>query len=350
MSFRLGGQDGVAVEAAKWQRVLTERHFATYAVAGGGAPDVVVPGLAMDAPSPPSDADLRAALSPADLVVVENLCSLPLNPGAMACAARVLAGRPAILHHHDLPWQRPAFKGHPPPPSDPAWRHVTINRRSCEELRIRGIEAECIYNAFDTSASSGDRAATRAVMDVADGDILVLQPTRAIARKNVPGAVAIAEALGATYWLLGPAEDDYDHELANIIASARCRVLRGFAPERRHSVADAYAASDVVAFPSTWEGFGNPAIESAVYGKPLAIGDYPVAAELAAFGFQWFDARDVHALSAWLAAPDARLLAHNERVAREHFSLERLAQQLDDLITGHLALARAAAARNDHSA
>ena len=82
LSFRLGGTDGVAIEAAKWQRALATLGFTTTTVAGSGPVDRLLPGLDIGAPEPPGRAELDAALADADLVVVENLCSLPLNPAA----------------------------------------------------------------------------------------------------------------------------------------------------------------------------------------------------------------------------------------------------------------------------
>ncbi|MGA2474595.1 MAG: hypothetical protein ABSG39_14070, partial [Acidimicrobiales bacterium] len=127
VSFRLGGGDGVSVEAAKWATALGTLGWVVRTVAGSGPVDTLLPGLAIDAPEPPTRAEVRDALAEADLVIVENLCSLPLNPPAAALVASACAGRPALLHHHDLPWQRPHLAHLPPPPDDPAWAHVTIN-------------------------------------------------------------------------------------------------------------------------------------------------------------------------------------------------------------------------------
>jgi glycosyltransferase involved in cell wall biosynthesis len=292
-----------------------------------------VPGLAIDAPEPPETAEVARALEAADLVVVENLCSLPLNEPAAAAVAATLRGRRAVLHHHDLPWQRARFAGHPPPPDDREWVHVTVNDLSRRELADRGISATCIRNTFDTDAAPGDRRTTRDALDVDDGSLLVLQPTRAIARKNVGGGLALATALGATFWLLGPAEDGYGPELERLLHAATIPVVHGYGrggTGRR--VADAYAACDAVVLPSTWEGFGNPAVESAVHHRPLAIGPYPVAEELRAFGFRWFAHDDPSALGTWLAAPDPELLEHNHAVARRHFSVRDLPRHLARLM------------------
>ena len=63
LSFRLGGSDGVAVEAAKWQHALRVLGFSTYTVAGSGPVDVTVPGLGIDAPDPPTRAEVDEALA-----------------------------------------------------------------------------------------------------------------------------------------------------------------------------------------------------------------------------------------------------------------------------------------------
>jgi mannosylglucosylglycerate synthase len=331
VSFRLGGADGVSVEAAKWADALDLLGFTVRSVAGAGPVDHVLPGLAMQAPEPPTRTEVDAALAGADVVIVENLCSLPLNPGAAAVVAAACAGRPTVLHHHDLAWQRPQLAHLGPPPDDPAWAHVTINELSRKELSAHGISATTIYNSFNPDPSPGDRDAVRRAVGMGETTPLLLQPTRALARKNIGAAIALAEATGATYWLLGPAEDGYGPELERLVAAARCRVLLG-PPAGGCSVADAYAACDAVLLPSLWEGFGNPSVESATHRRPLAIGPYPVAAELAAFGFEWFDAADPAPLARWLEHRDPRLIVHNQQVAADHFNLADLPARLSSVL------------------
>jgi glycosyltransferase involved in cell wall biosynthesis len=329
VSFRLGGTDGVSIVAASWASVLRQLDFDVVTVAGTGPVDRVVDGLARGAARAPEPPGVEAARADADLVVVENLCTIPMNLPAARVVAKVLRGRPAILHHHDPPWQREQWKHVTElPPHDAAWRHVTINQLTARQLAERGIPATTIYNGFDTNPPPGDRRAMRAALGVDDDERLIVHPVRAIARKDVPAAVRLAGALGATYWLLGPAEDGYDDHLAAALAVATGPVVH----RRPPSMADAYAAADLVAFPSTWEGFGNPPIEAALHFRPVAVGPYPVAEELRSFGFRWFRPDQIDAMDAFLRAPDADLLDVNHRIAVDRFSLERVARDVETLL------------------
>jgi glycosyltransferase involved in cell wall biosynthesis len=299
-------------------------------VAGGGEADRLVPGLALEAAAPPRPGELAAALDGADLVVVANVCSLPLNPPAARALADHLAGRPAVMHHHDLPWQRARFAGVSGwPPDDPAWAHVTINELSRKELADRGIDATTVYSGF-ADPPPGRRELARRRLGVPERRRLVLQPTRAIARKNVAAGIALAAAVDADYWLTGPAEEGYEPELERLLAAARCPVHRRVPAGL--TMDDAYAASDAVVFPSTWEGFGAPVVEASLHRRPLAVADYPVAAELAGFGLRWFPVDDPRPLAAFLERPGQALLDHNRAVALRHFSLDALARQLADLL------------------
>lgn len=341
LSYRLGGADGVAVEARKWEWALRELGFVVRRVAGEiddelRADDVTLPFLAIDpaeATAAAPDA-LAAAIAGADLVIVENLCSLPINPDAAALASAVLDehdGR-VVFHHHDLPWQR---AGLPTPPGVPSHRtnslHVTINDHSRVQLENRAFPAVTLRNAFELEPRRGDRELTRAQFGFAPDDLVLLQPTRAIPRKNIPAAIRFAAELARRapdrrlrLWITGPAEDGYDDVFTRLVSKSDVPVTIG----RATTAPDAYAAADLVLFPSTWEGFGNPVIESIAHRRPIVVGQYPVLDELRAFGVQLLSIDDIDGVVAWLRSPDPAVLERNVGLVRPHCSLQDLPRRI----------------------
>jgi glycosyltransferase involved in cell wall biosynthesis len=303
VSYRLGGTDGVSIEAAKWVWALQRLGWKVYTVAGEGNADHIVPELAMDSKSTPSRQTWQDTLDPADLVVVENVCSLPLNPASRSLG-RFLTGRPALLHHHDLPWECPGYPEDARPPDGPTFLHVCLTDLARQRLRARGIEATVIHNHFVVPTEAPDPAAARVHLGIPDDARLVLQPTRAIERKNIPGGLQLAEELGAIYWIMGPAEEGYDTKLTEVLAAARTSVRYGRPPGvsstsqasdeisslNAELIQMAYAAADLVCLPSTNEGFGNPAVEGLLWRRPVAVGPYESATELArCYGLNFLD-------------------------------------------------------------
>jgi glycosyltransferase involved in cell wall biosynthesis len=329
VSFRLGGTDGVSIEAEKWIHAFRTLGHDVHTLAGDGDADVIMPELAIRATREPRASDLRDALQGADVVVVENLTSLPLNVPAREVLYRILEGRRALFRHHDLAWQRTTSLDNESPRNDPLWRHVTINDLSRRELLARGVVAETVLNAFDCAPPLGRRTRTRQALDVLD-ELVLLFPTRAIPRKNVAGALELAASLEATLWLLGPPEDGYEATLRQLVADSPARVISR-RPEGL-DIHDAYAACDLVVMPSTWEGFGNPVLESVTHRRPLAAYPYPVLEEISAFGFRFFGLDDVGSIAKFLNEPDEELLEHNAIIAREHFNVADLPARLAALL------------------
>jgi glycosyltransferase involved in cell wall biosynthesis len=345
ISYRLGGRDGVAVEARKWANALEELGFTTRRIAGaieddGQPDDTVLPGLALDVGEPVDWSAVARALDGAELVIVENVCSLPINVDAARAVARAAADASArvCFRHHDLPWQR----GHLQqlenefPPRLPGALHATINLRSRRELEARGYEhATTIHNYFDLHPLPGDRQGTREHFGFAPDELVLFQPARAIERKNVPGGLRFAQRLGALvpdgpvrYWLSGPAEDGYGPTLERILDRSPLPITTGHA-----SPADGYAACDLVVFPSTWEGFGNPVIEAIAWRRPCAAAPYPVLGELLATGVRVFSTERPEQVAQFLAEPaeaQAQYFDTNVRRAQLSFDLADLPKALSE--------------------
>ena len=330
VSFRLGLTDGVSIEATKWMDALKLLGHEVFTVAGEGQVDFTVPGLAIDAAEHPDIDELRRILDQADLVIVENLASLPLNLDARDAIYEVLRDRVAIFRHHDLPWQRPHLTHLEGPSHLGTWAHVTINDRSRVELQQRGIEAITIPNHFDCDPPMGRRELMRQAIHVKGKSPIVLQPTRAIPRKNVTAGLRLAERLGGIFWLLGQAEDGYGPSLERLINLSMTGVRRALPVGA--TMDDAYAGCDLVVMPSTWEGFGNPVIEAVTHRKPLARYPYPVIEEIEAHGFQFFDLEDIDGIRAAMNDPFAEFLDKNAAIAKANYDLSLLPARLAALL------------------
>ena len=337
VTFRLSEHDGVSAVIRQWRRVLEDLGLTTLTIAGSGEADHILPGLAIGASAPPTASELTAALDTCDFILVENIGTIPLNLSASLLLLKCLRGRPAVFHHHDPPWQRPQH-GHirDLPADDPAWSHVVINDFTKAQLEALEFSVTRIYNAVDSDLPAGNRSQTRQQLGVADDELLVVHPTRAIRLKNIPAAIALTEKLGGVYWLVGPAEEDYQETLTQLLADAQCRIITTSNNQLADPMGDMYAACDLVAYPSIWESFGIPPIEAAMRQVPAVVGDYPIAEEQRSLGMRWPYPWETKELKQLLAGQPtgqlAELLEHNRATAIKHFSQTVIAKQIEDFL------------------
>ncbi|HSY16110.1 MAG TPA: glycosyltransferase family 4 protein [Jatrophihabitantaceae bacterium] len=306
----------------------------TVTIAGEGKADRIVPGLSASWRTGPDRALLEAAFADLDLVVVENMFSLPLHVPASLAVGEVLAGRPALVRHHDFPWQRQQFQDvRELPLTDPAWLPISICEHSQREAAVRGVASETAYVSLVAPAQPlVDPDRVRRGLGVGPDDILWLHPVRAIPRKNISTALEVVAGVGGSYWLTGPAEEGYGADAKRQLACSGVRTIwRGYDDM---GIDSAYAAADVILFPSTWEGCGLPPIEAAMRGRLAVVGSYPVADEWRELGFQW-PRPDERRWLAQLMRDDAlraEVVARNHELAMRWFTVEVAAERLGALL------------------
>jgi hypothetical protein len=243
-----------------------------------------------------------------DLLVAENALTIPMNiPLGLALTEYIAeTGIPVIAHHHDFSWERQRFSvscvedylSMSFPPRLHPISHVVINSDARQRLSYRcGLSSIIIPNVLDFDSeppAMDDYARTmRQDLGVGEGDALLLQPTRIIARKGIEHAIELTGRLkdrrakllishqerdeGSDYYLRAM---DYA-DLLGVEVLVRPDIIgggRGTSEDggKKYSLSDCYLNADFVTYPSSYEGFGNAFLEALWFRKPILVNRYSI--------------------------------------------------------------------------
>ena len=307
-----------------------------------------------------------------DLIVVQNALTIPMNLPLGVSLTGLIAelGIDTIAHHHDFFWERQRYQTNAIldlldtafPAKLPSIQHVTINSIAKARLNARrGIDSTVIPNVFDfaTPAPKIDdyNKDLRASIGLSEGDLFILQPTRVVQRKGIEMAIEIVKQLdlpnptlyishgsndeGLAYWrwlmreatMMGVNVNLIDHA----VSTERGRVN----DHKIYSLWDAYIHTDLVTYPSLYEGFGNALLESVYFKKLTLINRYPVYnADIKPKGFEFIEldgfvnGKTVQETKELLKSPDQvhRMTERNYQIALENYSLQVLEYKLKELL------------------
>ena len=401
---RLAGVDGVSFETLKWEEVLHRLGHQTRLCAGelprGREGERLIP--AMHFTHPAAMAVSEAAFDPSadaaavrrevgrladelvpqlgdwietesiEMLIVENAWAIPMQLPLGVALARLVAELrfPTIGHHHDYAWERERFAACVVPdlleaafpPDLPSVRHVSINSLAAAELkRRRGLDSMVIPNAYEFEVPPPVRddysRSLRGELGMGTHNLLVVQPTRVVPRKGIELAIELVHRLDdphAHLLITSPAGDEglgylsQLHVLADQLGVDLRYGADRFAHERWHhgdrmifAVTDSYLETDLITFPSLYEGFGNALIETVYFGKPLVVNRYSVYdADIRPLGFRFVEIdgaitdATVAAVRELVRDPERRAAdaGHNFAIARAHLGFTMLQERLSSVI------------------
>lgn len=406
---RFKGTDGVSLETEKWARVLERMNISSCYFSGlsdrpddcsmvsplafFGHPDVErlhaqcfagrvrPPALTAEAHAMRESLkkDLHAFLRrfQPDVLIAENALAIPMNIPLALAITEVVAetGIRCIGHHHDFAWERDRFRVNCVddwlaaafPPRLPSMRHAVINTEARRQAALRaGISSVVVPNVFDfaTPAPGLDdyNRTLREELGIGDGELLVLQPTRMIARKGIEHALELVQRLAGEMgdrpirFVIPHQEldegDGYSNRIRDYAALLgvslltrpdRIDLARRTNPDgsRVYSLWDLYVHADFVTYPSLYEGFGNAFVEAVYFRKPLLVNRYSVYRDdIEPLGFKavmmdgYLTPDTVREVAALLADParQAEWADRNYELAHRHFSYQVLETRLRELL------------------
>ena len=411
VSTRFAGNDGVSLESAKWAEVLWEDGVTSYWYGGLLDRDPAISSCIPEAHFAHPENEWinqriwgRTHRDPfvsrriqniagylkdtlyefverydINLLIPQNVLTIPMHlPLGVAVTEFLVETRmPAIAHHHDFYWERDRFSINAAPdylamsfpPHGDNIRHVVINQAAQEQLAWRkGASSLLVPNVFhfENAPPEPDHYASdfRKEIGIAPDDILVLQPTRIVPRKGIEHAIKLVGLLGNPRLKLvitHPAGDEgfeYKHMLEEMAREEgvdlrfvcdRISEFRQLNQDGRkvYTLWDAYAQSDLVTYPSTYEGFGNALLEAIYFRVPTIVNRYSIfGQDIEPKGFRFptmngfVSSKLVDEVRRILEDPAYRqeMVDHNYHVAKRFYGYSALRRSLRTLITSLVGL------------
>jgi glycosyltransferase involved in cell wall biosynthesis len=158
--------------------------------------------------------------------------------------------------------------------------YLAVGRRATEYLRAFGVGERLIYHsphcvdndwfAAQAAGHRGNRRALREGAGARDDDFVVLFAGKFVGRKRPLDAVRVVAGLGPRAVLMmagdGPLADEARNEAARLGIRLH---WRGFL--NQSALPEAFAASDALLVPSTWESWGLIVNEALASGVPCVV-------------------------------------------------------------------------------
>ncbi|MDR2072665.1 MAG: glycosyltransferase family 4 protein [Spirochaetaceae bacterium] len=304
-----------------------------------------------------------------DIIIAENALTIPMHIPLGLAITELIAetGIPVLAHHHDFAWERQRFSVNCVedyismsfPPRLHTINHVVINSEARQKLSFRcGLASIIIPNVldFDTEPPVLDDYGRGLRMDlgIADDEVLLLQPTRMIARKGIEHAIELASRLkdkGVKLLISHQERDEGSEyfqrtmdyaELLGVDVIVRPDIIgaeRGVSEtgQKKYSLWDCYLNADFVSYPSSYEGFGNAFLEALWFRKPILVNRYSIfQQDIEPLDFDvvvmdtYITPETVETVSAILENPEAAevMTARNFEIGRRFFSYKLLEQRL----------------------
>jgi len=308
-----------------------------------------------------------------DLIIVQNALTIPMNLPLGVSLTGIIAelGIDTIAHHHDFFWERQRYQTNAIldlldtafPAKLPNIQHVTINSIAKARLSARrGISSIVIPNVLDFATPppkiDNFNQGFRSNLGLHKDELFILQPSRVVQRKGIEMSIEIVKRLdlskpqlfishrsddeGLSYWRWLKREASVmgvDVQLIDHLIGPNRGTING---HKIYTLWDAYLNTDLITYPSLYEGFGNALLESIYIKKLTILNRYPVYnADIKPIGFKFIELdgfvneKSVQETRHLMNSPDEvrKITEKNYQLAQEHFSLKVLEAKLKDLLS-----------------